>query len=528
LSRVHWGRIRPVTMPNRVIRVSMRAMEGARAVGAREEFRTLGAALLILLVLALTACLYYQFSPRASAILILALLAVVLAVVLAVTRWHWLVIIAAFSIPYPWATQAFPVIGRTMVGVWDLCLLTAFAGWLLRSGVQRATVQLRGPGFDAASVGAMGLMVVVGLATAAARGELGVTRLAVRPIEMLIWWHLALQAARTEGAVRGLLASVALSGLAQSFMACAQHFGWMGMFGQYEPQPRAYVYWLTRMGTPTVMPSSGTLSHFTALGHYANQCWPSAVALALAATRPRARRLWWLVAAVVFVGMTLSYSRGSLGAGFLLVALLLYFLPKGNAAAWCRTGSAIVLMLMVLAILLAVSSPYRETLNYGIRMQIWQKALEGWPADTWQAIFGRGWGGTEVTVFARGAHNSYVKVLVDAGVLGLVFFVTFMGALLRLLPGALVGDEMNEARACRIVGASGALIFAVESVAGAYFTGDGYSTIQLFLLGAIGVAAVGIAPRAEGRPSAAGMLTSAARVGGSGPLRPARARPPAG
>lgn len=180
-----------------------------------------------------------------------------------------------------------------------------------------------------------------------------------------------------------------------------------------------------------------------------------AVSVGIMAFALRSKVLTWACWAVAFMTIYNTSSRGSMFA--LLAGTAVFF------SDWLRSGRFVLLKGMIVAIafitlagltfgffpgqsfsilddVLLLSDPYRGVgTGFTGRVAAWLETLEIWMSSP---MFGVGFRQHEIFLTtASSAHNAYLTMLVDTGVIGLAAYLLFIGfALSAVLRGIDVGS----------------------------------------------------------------------------------------
>lgn len=180
--------------------------------------------------------------------------------------------------------------------------------------------------------------------------------------------------------------------------------------------------------------ANSTFNHFNMAGAYLDLVYPFFLLQALK------RAGSWLSLSLIVLGINATHSRGSLLALLASTAFLLFMLYRRPLSRWFSLLLYGALTLGV--VLIAVALGVEETLSlYGPagRFALWQASWESFGANP---IFGNGLGRTVDLIEERigvryAAHNIYLQLLADAGIIGLFSFlllvVVFFKHLRRVL-----------------------------------------------------------------------------------------------
>ena len=232
-------------------------------------------------------------------------------------------------------------------------------------------------------------------------------------------FHTHLWRALTTSAV--LLAAIALS---------QELFG-VPLFQGVE-EPRDLIRLLVFGQTHPVRLANLTFQHFNSAGAYLTILVATLYAGAI--TR-RARGLWIGLTAAV-IALYLTYSRGaalsSIIAVLTVTALVRADRRERVALAVCAVIALAAILLFALPAVLR--SEYSGTLSLGVRALIWQAYLQAWLASPVIGL-GPGNGFAAAQLLSPygeeyGAHNNYLYIAADFGVLGLGVLVFGLGAVI--------------------------------------------------------------------------------------------------
>jgi len=408
---------------------------------------------------------------------------------LALHRWEWAALLAVFTIQF---TEYFEVsiIGDTRVSLWELAALAAMVGWGL-TRVQAAQAarcdppRIRITLMDGAILGITFVQLVANLTEFMRTGTVHYN---VKPFEFAFLYILARSMMAKEKTAKAFLVAVVASGVIQATIGTLQHFQvlkvpnlpWMHV-------PRSHLYWLFHYGDPVVTVGKGSFLHFSNFGFFVSLCWPCAVALALAARSNWHRLFWGLLSAIVFYGILMSYARAAQFGWLLAVVVFLLIVPRGQ---WVGTARVCAVALLVMAGAIwqwANTSDYASTMNMDGRHLAWTKVLEGFPANPFELVVGRGELASRSeaieTVGLQSIHNAYIQALVDTGVVGLASYC-LMG-LAMLLPGlwALRADRIGLFEACAAASAACMVMLYFEAYTVAMWTAIGVQPFYMTLAG---------------------------------------------
>ncbi len=409
-------------------------------------------------LVALGAGLAIAVLPLPSAGLILAGVAVLI-----VTLIEPLVGLALALLAGPFGALESVILGGTSIDSGQLLLALTLAGWLARSIARR---EIRLPRPDRTIALTLGLFVAIGalsLLRAPSLGD-GVKEL-VKWIQIALVAWFAADAAGRRSRISWVVAAVLLSGLCQALIGIWQfglrghgpeHFELIiGFRGRILEAYRAY----------------GTFEQPNPYGGFLGLLLPLALGWGvgqwagwLSRRRPRAFSpalvLPWLTAGLLGAALLASWSRGAWLGAAAAVAAMLFYLPR-------RRGAGLLLVLALLAAgwgalrsgLLPGSIVGRLTgfadyvhfqdvrgvditpANYAVleRMAHWQAALSMADQHPWLGV---GLGNYEAAYpdyallnwpYPLGhAHNIYLNLLAETGILGLVAYLAFWAAVIAL------------------------------------------------------------------------------------------------
>jgi len=311
----------------------------------------------------------------------------------------------------------------------------------------------------------LGGLVVVGLAqsvaitgssgqTSSLSMDVEATRGAVAVIFFLfVSFLLAANVFDTPERLRTLIKFLIIFGLALAVFALVQRFTWEGKMFWFRPTPSAG----EGLGGPFV-----NRNHFAG---YMEMLIPIPLAMALSrAARGEARLFYVFAAAIMSIAEVASLSRGgmiSLAAGLLFLAAMVAWRrrdashPDGRSVGGLRPAFIILAMLGAIAagviwigadldVLRRVSNDPLTTSLSTDRRGVWGDTLTMFKAhpllgvglgafETVYPMYGRG-DGSFVIEFA---HNDYLQVLSDSGVVGGMLALWFIIAVLRSFARAL-------------------------------------------------------------------------------------------
>lgn len=157
-----------------------------------------------------------------------------------------------------------------------------------------------------------------------------------------------------------------------------------------------------------------------------------------------AKNLGWLITSIVsmffsIIAIFLSVSRGPIVLLILttLLMLILYFFnaQKLRESYGILIGSILILLLIIVTTLLTSTSIWPRLENFfespttdnsfNVRLYLLRRAIEEInKGDIWQKLFGIGLNAfSKLTPFKIYVHNTYISLLLETGILGLVTFL---------------------------------------------------------------------------------------------------------
>lgn len=242
--------------------------------------------------------------------------------------------------------------------------------------------------------------------------------------------------------LRALASFFSIYGLALSVFALIQHFTWNGRF-----------YWLRPTLSGVSMPFGPFVNHNHFAG-YIELLVAVPVALIVARGVRREERIFYgFAAAIMSTALITSLSRGgmvSLFAELMFVIILSRRLPYlqeqkvsfGLRSRWIRGGAMIALVSAILAGVLWIGADPVVNRLTGPEQETFARS-RGWVwRDTWQVItahpiFGSGLGAFQTAYPHRShydgtlgvvaqAHNDYLQVLADGGIIAAVLVIWFV------------------------------------------------------------------------------------------------------
>jgi O-antigen ligase len=181
------------------------------------------------------------------------------------------------------------------------------------------------------------------------------------------------------------------------------------------------------------------LSHYNGTAAYLNMVVPFCIALAVRARERFTRGLSWICLSLASIAIVLTQSRGGLLA-FVAILLISAYLLAPNAGARIRWMGAVVLC-SVAGALVAGSIFERlsgvDSFTEITRLAIWAGA---WLIFAGHPVVGIGYGNFKMALaaaitvpdgFMLDAHNLYLELLAETGILGLAAFVLLIFLCLR-------------------------------------------------------------------------------------------------
>lgn len=307
-------------------------------------------------------------------------------------------------------------------------------------------------------------LILLGLAQSIAlTGSAGQTRSLSMDVEatrgavaviffMFVCFLIAANVFDTPERLRTLVNFLIIFGLALAVFALVQHFTWEGKMFWFRPTPSAG----EGLGGPFV-----NRNHFAG---YMEMLIPIPIALALSrAARGEARLFYGFAAAIMSIAEIASLSRGgmvSLAAGLLFLAAMIAWRKRGashperHSAGGLRPALVIIAMLGAIAagviwigadfdVLRRMANDPLMTDGATDRRGVWGDALTMFGAHP---ILGVGLGAFETVypMYGRGdgsfviefAHNDYLQVLSDSGVVGGALALWFVIMVFRSFAGA--------------------------------------------------------------------------------------------
>lgn len=143
------------------------------------------------------------------------------------------------------------------------------------------------------------------------------------------------------------------------------------------------------------------------------------------------RRLWVAIIGVAtFISAFLTLSRNTWGAMVLLVLVIAWRRRRVLIPAVMAGGGVMLAMPRAFNAAIDLFNP-RSGANRGNslfgRLDLWSHDIATWKSSPW---FGHGWGSTQAATGAL-SHNDYLRALGEAGIVGLLAFLVFIGSLLR-------------------------------------------------------------------------------------------------
>ena len=197
-------------------------------------------------------------------------------------------------------------------------------------------------------------------------------------------------------------------------------------------EPRDLIRLVVFGDTHPVRLANLTFQHFNAAGAYLTILVPTLYAGAV--TR-RTRGLWIGLTAAV-IALYLTYSRGAALSSLIAVLIVTALVRTDRRERVALVIGAVVAVVAIIwfALPVVLRSEYLGTLSLGVRALIWQAYLQAWLASP---VIGLGPGnGFAAAQFLSpygeeyGAHNNYLYIAADFGVLGLGMLAFGLGAVI--------------------------------------------------------------------------------------------------
>ncbi len=178
---------------------------------------------------------------------------------------------------------------------------------------------------------------------------------------------------------------------------------------------------------------------------------------------PSVRLMLWIGLAGIVLGVVVSGSRASM-VGLMLGSLMFLWL-RGRVS---QANGLLILLVLFFAVLLALIDPaLGRVLDYSgefDRVALWRRAVE---IGSHAPFFGTGFGTGDTIfyadvpylqslgIFTAGAHNSFIRLYVELGLVGLLIGISIFAAVFRTLmyaPSAIRGDGLAAALAGGVIG----------------------------------------------------------------------------
>jgi O-antigen ligase len=221
-------------------------------------------------------------------------------------------------------------------------------------------------------------------------------------------------------------------------------------------EPRDLIRLLVFGDTHPVRLANLTFQHFNSAGAYLTIL----VAMLYAGAITRRSRLLWIGLTAALLALYLTYSRGAALSSIIaiLIATALVRADRRERVMLGASAAIAVTLILRFALPAALRSEYSGTLSLGVRALIWQAYFQAW----WQSpLIGLGPGnGFAAAQFLSpygeeyGAHNNYLYLAADFGMLGLAALGYGLGAaVIRTVRM----DPATRATQSLAVGATGAL-----------------------------------------------------------------------
>jgi O-antigen ligase len=141
-----------------------------------------------------------------------------------------------------------------------------------------------------------------------------------------------------------------------------------------------------------------------------------------------ARRVVETIGAIAFVFMILSLSRSAWMMAGIIILVLGWRRWKLLGAGAAVGGAVLLFMPRVLQRLTDVVDTGGVANSADIRLEIWSFALPLWEQHP---ILGQGWGAFNSLANGLYAHNDYLRVLIETGLIGLIVFLVVLWKLVQ-------------------------------------------------------------------------------------------------
>jgi O-antigen ligase len=383
----------------------------------------------------------------------------------------------------------------------ELLVALVMLAWLAR-GVRRHEVRVQTGGLV---VAILGLVSLAGLSIGYAGDKTAAVKEMLKWLELLLAVVIVVDLAGTPRAARWVMGAMFLAGAAEATYGAVQFFtdsgpgafqlqGALRAFGHFD-QPNPFAGYLTTM-------------------------LPLAVCMGLCAANPRPYRWFALLSAgLIAAGIGLSQSRGAwLGALIATICLVLAWSQRTRRLLIpCTLGAALALALAVSGALpVAILDRLAQAVDYfgvfdvrsvEVTSENWAvvERMAHWQAG-WYMFIDHPWLGVGAGNYAQAypdyfvgswveplghAHNYYINMLAELGVVGGGLLVLLLGIAFVHLGGALVRSESNGDAFWRAVLAGvfgGLIVFCVHNLFDSLFVHS--VNIQIGVLLGLGLLAV--------------------------------------
>jgi O-antigen ligase len=358
----------------------------------------------------------------------------------------------------PWSVAIFELITISLLALWAAKMVIA----------GRVEISVPQAALPVAGLFALGLVQSVAFASGSGRRvslsmDVDATRGAITVLFFLLaCFIIGANFFRTRERLRALANFLIIYGLAMAVFALLQHFTWEGRF-----------FWFKET-TRTVFGSFVNRNHFAG---YMEMLVP--IPIALIVSRGARRELWLLygfAAALMGVAILVSLSRGGmigLVAGLMFILfmsarmpsfrLLERYVSKRVLALWMRAGAVAVVSVAIISGIIwlgaepliarvaeSVNELQSEAVSPYSRVSMWKDA---WAIFLARPVAGIGLGAFETVYPIYGhsdgslivdyAHNDYMQILSDAGVIGAALGLWFIVGVFRgMLKGIASRDPL--------------------------------------------------------------------------------------
>lgn len=288
---------------------------------------------------------------------------------------------------------------------------------------------------------------------------------ALRYVSYFCLFVVAAEVSRDKSATKGFLTALVVFGTIVAVEAIVQDFSAPGL-----------IYWRIPV------PASGTIfGPFASHGLYAGFMeLVAGVSIVKWLTTPKSHSrwlLWGFCAALTSSSIVLSRSRAGMLSLVCEVALAAFLLMRTSGRRSKPMLAALVIVIVALCAWLGTSATLRRASTFfnalnkdvnghrlviaadGLRM-FREKPLFGWGLDVFPVAYPR-FRSFATNTFINEAHNDYVQVLVETGIVGAVAVLLFMALLYRVAMRRLYSlrrDSLNWAVAGALVGCTGMFV----------------------------------------------------------------------